>query len=114
MTHRIVVDASRAWIGRVETLERAARAGERVEAELVCVLPRFSRHIAQFTSKAARDGWRDERSRIRLAPAAGRLERAGIAFRTSWAFEDRGGRRSALKRYALPAGLLAAVLAATD
>lgn len=117
MRHRIVVDATRDWTGPVERLVRAARHGSRVEAELVSVQPRFSRHIAQFTSKAARDAWRAERSRRALAPVAERLARAGIPFRTVMVVGDpRAGRRSRLERYWIPAGFagLAALIAAAD
>jgi len=116
MRYRIVVDASGNWTRQVEQLERAALRGDRVEAELVSVQPRFSRHIAQFTSKAARDGWRAERSRLALAPAAERLARAGIPFRTVQIVGDPAGSRNTLERYWIPAGIagLAALIAAAD
>jgi len=116
MRHRILIDATQDWIRQVEQLERGALRGERVEAELVSVQPRFSRHIAQFTSKAARDGWRAERSRHALAPVAERLARAGIPFRTVQRLGKPAGNLSALERYAIPAGVagLAALLAAVD
>jgi hypothetical protein len=113
MRYRIVVDASGDWTRQVERLERAARRGERVEAELVSVQPRFSRHVAQFTSKAARDGWRAERSRLALAPVAERLGRAGIPFRTVEVLRDPAASRSAFERYWIPAGV-AALIAAID
>lgn len=116
MRTRIVIDATHDWTRQVEQLERAAHRGERVEAELVSVQPRFSRHIAQFTRKAARDAWRAERSRRALAPVAERLARAGIPFRTIQVVGDPAGRGSRLERYWIPAGFagLAALIAAAD
>ncbi len=116
MRYRIVIDAVGDWTSQVEQIERAARRGERVEAELVSVQPRFSRHIAQFTRKAARDAWRAERSRRAVAPVAERLARAGIPFRTAYVVGDPAARRSPLERYWIPAGFagLAALIAAAD
>ncbi|HVP08843.1 MAG TPA: hypothetical protein VMT02_04910 [Burkholderiales bacterium] len=116
MRQRIVIDAVRDWNAEVEQLERAALRGEQVEAELVSVQPRFSRHIAQFTSKAARDAWRAERSRQALAPAAERLARAGIPFRTVQIVGEPDRSASRLECYWIPAGVagLAALIAAPD
>jgi nucleotide-binding universal stress UspA family protein len=117
----------------LDRLERAARNGAPVEAVLLNVQPLFNRHIAQFTRKADRDALRAERSRAATAQAAERLSRAGIPFRviaeagepaeriaTVAAREHVDGiltgtgRPHALERYALPAGIAAALLLAAD
>lgn len=67
--------ASRAAVRFVVAL---CRAGVRVEALVLHVHPPFHRHIAQFTSRAARDAFRAERSRAALAPALEQLVRCGV------------------------------------
>ena len=116
MRYRIVVDASGNWLRQVVQMEHAALRGERVEAELVSVQLRFSRHIAQFTSKAARDGWRAERSRRALAPVTERLARAGIPFRIVEVLRNPAASRGTLARYWVPASVagLAALIAVAD
>ena len=54
------------------------RAGVPVEARVLHVQPIFHRHIAQFSSRAARDALRAERSRAALAPALEELVRRRV------------------------------------
>jgi nucleotide-binding universal stress UspA family protein len=75
------VDASDAALAPVQHLERARRRGDKVEAIVLNVQPRFPRAIARFTRKADRDSLRAERSRAAMARAIERLARAGVAFR---------------------------------
>lgn len=135
MRYLILVDAAHDWMAPIERLERAARSGAAIEAVLLNVQPRFSRHIAQFTRKADRDALRAERSRAAIAQAAGRLSQAGVPYQLIAGLGDPAEclaavaaservddvlvgakRRSALERYAIPAGLagLAALILAAE
>jgi nucleotide-binding universal stress UspA family protein len=71
----IPIDGSAAAQAAVRHVIGLSRAGVRVEALVLHVQPPFHRHIAQFTSRAARDGLRAERSRAALAPALEELVR---------------------------------------
>jgi nucleotide-binding universal stress UspA family protein len=76
----VPLDGSSAAFAAVPHLESLARAGIPVHAVLLHVQIRFHRHIAQFTSRAARDALRAERSRLALATAMNELSKNGIAF----------------------------------
>jgi nucleotide-binding universal stress UspA family protein len=52
-----------------------------VETLLLNVQPRFHRHVGQFTSRAARDALRAERSAAAMAPAIEALSRTRLPFR---------------------------------
>jgi nucleotide-binding universal stress UspA family protein len=56
------------------------RAGVPIRAVLLHVQPRFHRHIAQFTGRAARDALRAERSAAALTPAIEALTRCELPF----------------------------------
>ena len=134
MKYLVPVDGSPASLEPIGHLERMARCGVAVEAVLLNVQPRFHRHISQFTRKRDRDGWRIERSLAAMAPAAARLERAGVpcklvpevgdldrriaAVAAAERVDDilRGESRGPAERYWLPAGIagLAALLLAAD
>jgi nucleotide-binding universal stress UspA family protein len=75
------VDASEAALAPVTYLESLARAGVELEVVVLNVQPRFHRHVAQFTSKSARDSLRQERSRAAMARAIEALALRSIAFR---------------------------------
>jgi len=77
----VPVDASKAALAPIAHLAALRRAGVEVEALLLNVQPRFSRHVAQFTSRAARQGLRAERSREAMARAVEALSAAGVPFR---------------------------------
>ena len=77
----VPVDASKAALAPIAHLAALRRAGVEVEALLLNVQPRFSRHVAQFTSCAARQGLRAERSREAMAGAIAALSAAGVPFR---------------------------------
>ena len=64
-----------------------SRAGVPLEAIVLHVQPVFHRHIAQFTSRAARDAFRAERSRAALTPALEELVRLRVPCR---ALTERG------------------------
>jgi nucleotide-binding universal stress UspA family protein len=71
----IPVDGSHASLAAVT---HAARKG--AEVTLLNVQPRLHRHISRFTSRAARDALRAERSAAAMAPAIETLTRAGLPF----------------------------------
>lgn len=77
----VPVDASEAALAPVAHLQSLARAGVALEVLLLNVQPRFHRHVSQFSSRAARDALRMERSRAAMARAIEALSLAGIAFR---------------------------------
>lgn len=77
----VPVDASEAALAPLSYLESLARAGVPLEVLVVNVQPRFHRHVAQFTSRAARDELRAERSRAAMARAIEALALQDIPFR---------------------------------
>ena len=77
----VPVDASEAALAPVAYLESLVRAGVPLEVLVLNVQPRFHRHVAQFTSKAARDGMRQERSREAMGRAIEALSMRKIPFR---------------------------------
>ena len=83
----VPVDGSPASLAALLHIGSLSRAGVPVETLLLNVQPRFHRHIAQFTSRAARDALRAERSAAAMAPATEALSRARQAF---WVISDKG------------------------
>lgn len=77
----VPVDASEAALAPVAYLESLARAGVALEVLVLNVQPRFHRHVAQFTNKAARDSLRQERSREAMARAIEALSVRQVPFR---------------------------------
>jgi nucleotide-binding universal stress UspA family protein len=77
----VPVDASAAALAPIEYLEALARSGVQLEVLVMNVQPRFHRHVARFTSRAARDGVRAERSRAAMAKAIEALSLRNIPFR---------------------------------
>jgi nucleotide-binding universal stress UspA family protein len=77
----VPVDASRAALAPIAYIENLARSGVQVEVLILNVQPRFHRHVARFTSRAARDGVRAERSRAAMAQAIEALSLKRIKFR---------------------------------
>jgi nucleotide-binding universal stress UspA family protein len=77
----VPVDASEAALAPLSYLESLARAGVPLEVLVVNVQPRFHRHVAQFTTRAARDELRAERSRAAMARAIEALALKDIPFR---------------------------------
>ena len=75
------VDGSRAAFSAVMHVEDLSRTGVPLEVLLLHVQPVFHRHISQFSSRAARDALRAERSAWALLPAENALRRARIPFR---------------------------------
>ena len=77
----VPVDASVAALAPIEYLEALARSGVQLEVLVMNVQPRFHRHVAHFTSRAARDSVRAERSRVAMANAIEALSVRNIPFR---------------------------------
>ncbi len=77
----VPVDASVAALAPIDYLETLARSGVQLEVLVLNVQPRFHRHVAHFTSRAARDGVRAERSRTAMAKAIEALSVRNIPFR---------------------------------
>jgi len=77
----VPVDSSKAALAPVAQLAALRRAGIEVEALVLNVQPRFHRHLAQFTTRAARQALREERSRAAMAQAIEQLAAAGVPFR---------------------------------
>ncbi|OGA61609.1 MAG: hypothetical protein A3G81_07170 [Betaproteobacteria bacterium RIFCSPLOWO2_12_FULL_65_14] len=77
----VPVDSSDAALAPVARLQALARSGIDLEVLLLNVQPRFHRHISQFSTRAARDGLRIERSRAAMARAIEALSLANIRFR---------------------------------
>ena len=77
----VPVDSSKAALAPIAHLAALHRAGIEIEALVLNVQPRFSRHLAQFTSRAARQDLRAERSREAMACAIENLSAGGVPFR---------------------------------
>ena len=77
----IPVDGSKAALSSLLHVGSLARSGVPMEALLLNVQPRFHRHVSQFTSRAARESLRAERSAAAMAPAIEALTRLRIPFR---------------------------------
>jgi nucleotide-binding universal stress UspA family protein len=76
----VPADGSRAGLAPIAHLEWLSRSGVPLEVLLVNVQPRFHQHIARFTSRAAREAWRAERSALALAQAIEALVAAQVRF----------------------------------
>ena len=76
----VPLDGSAASLAAVDHVKALAAAGVRVQALLLHVQPRFHRHIAQFSSRAARDALRAERSAAAMAQAIEELSRSRVPF----------------------------------
>ena len=77
----VPVDASTVALAPITHLQALARSGVEVEVLLLNVQPRFHRHLAQFTSRPARDAFRAERSASAMARAIEALSLARLPFR---------------------------------
>lgn len=76
----IPVDGSAASLAAVDHAVELHRAAVPVTAIVLHVQPRFHRHVAQFSTRAARDALRAERSATAMMPAIDMLSRAGVPF----------------------------------
>lgn len=74
----VPVDASSAALVPITHL---ASSKTKIEVLVLNVQPKFHRHVARFTSRAARDALRAERSRAAMARAIETLSLAGVPFR---------------------------------
>jgi len=77
----VPVDGSQAALVALLHVGSLSHAGIEVETLLLNVQPRFHRHVSQFTSRAARDSLRAERSAAAMAPAIEALSRLRLPFR---------------------------------
>jgi nucleotide-binding universal stress UspA family protein len=77
----VPVDSSSAALAPIAHLEALARSGVDIEVLVVNVQPRFHRHVAQFSTREARDTLRQERSRAAMARAIEALSRTRLPFR---------------------------------
>ncbi len=77
----VPVDSSGAALAPIAHLQALARSGIEIEVLVLNVQPRFHRHIAQFTSRRARDSLRQERSRAAMARAIEVLSQTSLPFR---------------------------------
>jgi nucleotide-binding universal stress UspA family protein len=77
----VPVDASTVALAPIEHLQALGRSGVEIEVLLLNVQPRFHRHIAQFTSRRARDLLRQERSQLAMARAIEALSHTRLRWR---------------------------------
>ena len=76
----IPLDGSRSALAAVHHAIALHRAGIELQAIALHVQPRMHRHISQYTSRAARDALRAERSAKALAPAIELLTSSKLPF----------------------------------
>jgi len=77
----VPVDGSQAALAALLHAGFLSNAGIAVETLLLNVQPRFHRHVSQFTTRAARDSLRAERSASAMAAAIEALSRLRLPFR---------------------------------
>ena len=77
----VPVDASTVALAPIAHLQALGASGVQMEVLLLNVQPRFHRHIAQFTSRRARDLLRQERSQLAMARAIEALSRTRLPWR---------------------------------
>jgi nucleotide-binding universal stress UspA family protein len=77
----VPVDSSKAALAPLAHLAALHRSGIRIEALILNVQPRFSSHVARFTSRSARQTLRAERSRDAMAQAIQALAADAVPFR---------------------------------
>jgi len=77
----VPVDSSKAALAPISQLAALRRAGVEIEALVLNVQPRFRQHVAQFTTRAAREALRAERAAEAMARAIEALSAAGVPFR---------------------------------
>jgi nucleotide-binding universal stress UspA family protein len=75
------VDSSNAALAPVPHIESLSRSGFKVDVLVLNVQPRFHRHVAQFTCRAARKEMRAERSAAAMERAIEALSLSGVRFR---------------------------------
>ena len=77
----VPVDASTVALAPIAHLQALGASGVEIEVLLLNVQPRFHRHIAQFTSRRARDLLRQERSQLAMARAIEVLSHTRLRWR---------------------------------
>jgi nucleotide-binding universal stress UspA family protein len=77
----VPVDASTVALAPLAHLQALGASGVKIEMLLMNVQPRFHRHIAQFTSRRARDLLREERSQLAMTRAIEALSGTRLRWR---------------------------------
>jgi nucleotide-binding universal stress UspA family protein len=77
----IPVDGSKVALAPIEHLAGLQRSGVAVEAMILNVQPLMHRHVARFTTRAAREALRAERSQAAMTAAIEAASQAGLSFR---------------------------------
>jgi len=77
----VPVDASSVALAPIAHLRALGASGVEIEVLLLNVQPRFHRHIAQFSSRRARDLLRQERSQLAMAKAIEALSHTRLRWR---------------------------------
>ena len=77
----VPVDASSVALAPIAHLRALGASGVEIEVLLLNVQPRFHRHIAQFSSRRARDLLRQERSQLAMAKAIEALSHTRLLWR---------------------------------
>lgn len=77
----VPVDGSRVALAPIEHLGRLRRSGVEVEIVILNVQPLMHRHISRYTSRAAREALRAERSQAAMAAAIEAASKAGLPLR---------------------------------
>jgi len=78
----VPVDASTVALAPIAHLQVLAASDLEIEVLLLNVQPQFHRHIAQFTTRRARDALRQERSQLAMARAIEALSHTRLRWRT--------------------------------
>jgi YjbE family integral membrane protein len=84
----IPVDGSRNALHAVRQVLRRASA-EPLDVHLLNVQPPFSRHVAQFAARGAREAWHRAQAEKAIAPARALLARHGVPCSAHWQVGDR-------------------------
>ena len=85
----IPIDGSRNAENAVHHVIREYSKSRAVEIHLLNVLPRFSRHIAQFVSNNTRFAYHREQAQKAMQPVRDILERSGVSYHTHMAVGER-------------------------
>ncbi len=76
----VPVDGSKVALAPIEHLAGLQRSGVAVELVILNVQPLMHRHVSRFTSRAAREALRAERSQAAMAAAIEAASSAGLPF----------------------------------
>lgn len=96
MKFLVPIDGSQAALVALRHIASLSRSGVAAETLLLNVQPPFHRHVSQFTSRAARESLRAERSAAAMAPAIETCTRMRLPFRAVSELGDVAGRIAAV------------------